>query len=102
MSRIDDLIAKLCPDGVEFKTLGEMGTIFGGLTGKSKADFSDGNARFISYINVFKNPAVDLQANDFVRIGPSERQRSLAHAETSCSPDLRNSRRGCDVVSHHG
>ena len=24
MSRIDDLIAKLCPDGVEFSELGEL------------------------------------------------------------------------------
>jgi type I restriction enzyme S subunit len=81
VSRIDDLIEQLCPDGVEFKTLGEMGTIFGGLTGKSKVDFSDGNARFISYINVFTNPAVDLQANDSVRIGPSEKQRTLARGD---------------------
>ncbi len=28
MSRIDKLIAKLCPDGVEFKELGEVGNLF--------------------------------------------------------------------------
>lgn len=92
MSRVDDIIQQLCPNGVPFQTLGEMGAIFGGLTGKSKADFSDGNARFISYMNVFTNLAVDLQANDFVRIGPSEGQRTLARGDvlftgTSETPD---------------
>ena len=55
MSRIDALIAELCPEGVEFKILEELGATYGGLTGKAKADFSDGNARFISYVNIFNN-----------------------------------------------
>lgn len=32
MSRIDDLIAEQCPDGVEMKTLRDIGTWFGGGT----------------------------------------------------------------------
>ena len=28
MSRIEQLIAELCPDGVEFKELGEVGNLF--------------------------------------------------------------------------
>ncbi len=52
MSRIEKLIEELCPNGVEYKELGDIGTTFGGLTGKSKADFTSGNARFISYMNV--------------------------------------------------
>lgn len=59
--------------------MSDLGTIFGGLTGKSKADFSDGNARFVSYTNVFNNIMVDLSVKDFVRIAPGERQRSLAY-----------------------
>ena len=38
MSRLADLIAQLCPDGVEYRTLGEMGSLFGGLSGKTKSD----------------------------------------------------------------
>lgn len=33
MSRIDDLIAELCPDGVEFKSLGEVGSFIRGTGG---------------------------------------------------------------------
>lgn len=47
MSKLQELIQELCPDGVEYKTLGELGEFYGGLTGKSKNDFVDGNAKFI-------------------------------------------------------
>lgn len=57
--------------------MGDLGSIFGGLTGKTKADFSSGNARFVSYVNVFNNLAVDTERQDFVRVGLGERQRSL-------------------------
>ena len=61
--------------------MGELGTIFGGLTGKSKADFSDGNARFVSYVNIFNNIAVCMDTDDFVHVGPDERQRSLRRGD---------------------
>lgn len=48
MTKLNELIQQLCPDGVEYKTLGELGKFFGGLTGKSKDDFTDGNAKFIT------------------------------------------------------
>jgi type I restriction enzyme S subunit len=78
MSRIDDLITEFCPNGVEFKSLGELGKIFSGLTGKSKADFSNGNARYVSYMNIFNNISVDLGIGDFVIVDAEERQNSLA------------------------
>lgn len=40
---------------VEWKTLGDIAEIYGGLTGKSKADFENGNAKFIPYKNIFDN-----------------------------------------------
>lgn len=61
--------------------MGDIGTIFGGLTGKSKDDFSNGNARYASYVNVFKNIALDIGADDFVKIAPSESQRTLRYGD---------------------
>ncbi|MGW4237901.1 restriction endonuclease subunit S [Streptomyces sp. NPDC004749] len=81
MSRIDEMLQELCPGGVVFKELGDSGTVFGGLTGKSKADFSDGNARYVSYTNVFSNIAVDVDANDFVKVESGERQRMLKYGD---------------------
>lgn len=41
MSRLAELIAELCPDGVEYRAIGEMGSLFGGLSGKTKSDFTE-------------------------------------------------------------
>ena len=57
MSKIDELIAQYCPNGVEYKKLGELGIFYGGLTGKSKTDFQNGNAKFITYMNVYSQPS---------------------------------------------
>lgn len=62
-------------------SLGSLGVIFGGLTGKSKSDFENGNARFASYKNVFNNISLDSAANDFVKVSEGERQRSLARGD---------------------
>jgi len=36
--------------------LGEVGTTYTGLSGKTKEDFGHGNGKFITYMNVFSNP----------------------------------------------
>lgn len=77
MSRLDELMKELCPDGVLFISLGELGSFYGGLTGKSKADFTDGNAAFITYKNVYSNPALDIHPIEKVKIYPDEKQRTL-------------------------
>lgn len=77
MSRLDELIVKLCPNGVTYKQLGELGKFFGGLSGKTKNDFTDGNATFITYKNVYSNPALDINPEDTVKIARGEKQRTL-------------------------
>lgn len=81
MCKLDELIKELCPDGVEFKALGELGKLYGGITGKSKDDFKDGNAKFITYMNVYSNPALKLDVDDKVKIGDNEKQRSLQYGD---------------------
>ena len=81
MSKLQELINKLCPNGVEFKPLREIGDFFGGLTGKSKEDFIDGNARFISYMNVYSNPALKLDLPDFVKINDGEKQNMVQYGD---------------------
>ncbi|MDK9642930.1 restriction endonuclease subunit S [Propionibacterium freudenreichii] len=66
---------------VERVALGDLGDLFGGLTGKSKVDFTGGNARFIAYTNVFHNIAVRTDLDDFVKVAPGERQRTLAYGD---------------------
>lgn len=61
--------------------MSEIGSIYGGLTGKSKADFADGNAPFIAYMNVFSNLSVDLEPTTLVKVGPKERQTAVAFGD---------------------
>ena len=48
MSRIDELIAELCPDGVEFRTLGDVGTFIRG-NGLQKSDLTETGIPAIHY-----------------------------------------------------
>ena len=52
----------------EQRKLGEMGSTFTGLSGKTKEDFGHGDAKFITYMNVFSNPIADLQMTETVEI----------------------------------
>ena len=64
-------------NNVVWKRLGDIGTFYGGLSGKSKSDFVNGNAKFITYMNVYSNPALDTEINDYVRIGENEKQNKV-------------------------
>lgn len=81
MKNLETLIQELCPDGVEFVKLGDVGTFYGGLSGKSKADFTDGNAKFVTYMNVYSNPALNTDIKDFVKIEEGEKQNKVLYGD---------------------
>ena len=81
MSRLRKLMEGLCPDGVEYKKLGEIGNFYNGLTGKKKEDFTGGNAIFISYMNVYSNSAINIDINDRVRIRENEKQNTIQYGD---------------------
>ena len=81
MSQLQKLIDELCPEGVEYKTLGDLGSFYGGLTGKSKKDFGKGNAKFITYMNVYSNPALNPETTDTVIILEGEKQNKIQYAD---------------------
>lgn len=62
---------------VEWKPIDSLGNYFGGLTGKSKKDFENGNAKFITYMNVFSNPSLDVSTVEMVHINEGERQNKV-------------------------
>ncbi|MFY9262281.1 MAG: restriction endonuclease subunit S [Arcanobacterium sp.] len=76
MSKIEKLIQELCPDGVEYVTLGSIGTQFSGLRGKSKKDFQEGNAKFATYTDIF-NYFKFAKATGLVQINSGENQTEL-------------------------
>ena len=81
MSKLDKLIKELCPNGVEYKKLGELGTLYNGLTGKNKNDFIEGNQKYITYVNVFNNISIDIETQDKVKIDRNEKQNKVEYGD---------------------
>ena len=48
--------------------LGDIGETYTGLSGKTKEDFGHGNAKFVTYLNVFSNPIADSTMTEAVEI----------------------------------
>ena len=67
-------------DPWEQRKLGNCGTTYGGLSGKTKEDFGHGNARFVPYTNVFDNPLTDTKRLETVEIDSS--QNKVAYGDT--------------------
>lgn len=61
--------------------MGEIGSFYSGLTGKSKNDFSDGNAKFITFTNIFSNIAVKLDTDATVKISQNEKQNTVMRGD---------------------
>lgn len=81
MTYIDDLIKEHCPNGVEWKELGEVSSFYGGLTGKNKSDFENGNAKYITYKNIFTNIQVDPSLLEKVSVAPDEKQNHIEYGD---------------------
>lgn len=77
MNMIEELIQKECPEGVEYLPLDVLGVFYSGLSGKSKNDFVDGNAKFITYMNVYSHPSLKLDVEDKVKINEGEKQNLI-------------------------
>ena len=80
MDFISSLLTKFCGQ-IHYKPLSEIGSFFGGLSGKTKEDFHTGNARYVTYKNVYENPSVDFSITDTVRIEENEKQKSLKYGD---------------------
>ena len=83
MSRLADLIAQLCPDGVEYRALGEMGSLFGGLSGKTKSDFVevDGACPFVTYKEVYSLLEINQIPQGRVLVSSHEKQLVLQRGD---------------------
>ena len=81
-SNIFPYIARLLQGAeVVWKPLGEIASMYGGLTGKNKTDFEEGNASYITYKNIFDNIEVDFDKLEKVKISPSEKQNKVRYGD---------------------
>lgn len=61
----------------EVKRLGEIGATYGGLVGKSKADFGHGAAQYVPFVNVMANVVIDCSAFELVNVSTAELQNEV-------------------------
>lgn len=61
-------------EGWVTKKLGDYGKTYGGITGKTKADFGKGNGQYIPFMNIMSNPIIDIDFLDKVNIKSGEAQ----------------------------
>ena len=66
---------------VEWKKLGEIGFFYNGLTGKNKNDFVNGNAKYVTYMNVYSNIEIDTNIEDYVKINENEQQNRIEYGD---------------------
>ena len=59
------------------KKMLEVGITYSGLTGKTKEDFTEGQYPYISFLNVMKNVAIDINMPDHVNIRSNESQNQV-------------------------
>ena len=61
-------------DAWEQRKLGDIGETYTGLSGKTKADFGHGQARFVTYMNVFSNPISNPEMTEPIEIDPKQNE----------------------------
>ena len=76
----------------ETKRIVEIGTTYGGLTGKNKANFGVGHARYVTFLNVLENVVIDPHQCEPVCVEHGEHQNPVHRGDilfngTSETPD---------------
>ena len=66
---------------VEWKPLEQISELYGGLKSKSKEDFTDGNAKYVPYKNIFYNIEIDFDKLDTVKVSPNENQYEVKYGD---------------------
>lgn len=59
------------------RRLGDIGATYGGLTGKTKADFGEGEARYIAFMNVVTNVVIDCGTFERVKVSSQDSQNRV-------------------------
>jgi type I restriction enzyme S subunit len=73
-SNVPEIRFKGFTEAWEQRKLGDVGETYTGLSGKTKADFGHGQARFITYMNVFSNPISNPEMTEPIEIDPKQNE----------------------------
>lgn len=102
MSRIDELIAELCPGGVEHKTLGEVGNFIRG-NGLQKKDLSESGVGAIHYGQVYTHYGIwATETKSFVSPELAKRLRKAKSGDLVIATTSENDEDVCKAVAWLG
>ena len=73
-SNVPEIRFKGFTEAWEQRKLGDIGETYTGLSGKTKADFGHGQARFVTYMNVFSNPISNPEMTEPIEIDPKQNE----------------------------
>ncbi|HIF9126986.1 TPA: restriction endonuclease subunit S [Photobacterium damselae] len=78
------------PEDWDVKAMGDLGTTFGGLSGKNKNDFGHGRGRYVPFTNVMANTVIDEEHLEKVDVNEPQnevRKNDLLFNGSSETPD---------------
>jgi len=102
MNKIEKLIDELCPDGVEFRALGEVGKLVGG-SGLPKSDFTDSGVACIHYGQIYTHYGVyTSQTISFVSNASAERLKKVSRGDLIIAKTSENVEEICKTVAYLG
>ena len=73
-------MSSVIPEGWSRIQIGDIGSFFGGLTGKTAKDFGDGHP-FLTYMQVYSQQTSDMEAMNSVLINEGEKQNTVAYGD---------------------
>lgn len=66
---------------ISWIAMSDLGYFYGGLSGKSKNDFDKGDAKYITYMNVYSNISVKLDSAEAVNVSSDEKQNTIQYGD---------------------
>ncbi len=61
--------------------MGEVAELYGGLKSKTKKDFENGNAKYISYKNIFDNIQINFDNLEMAKVAQNENQHKVKYGD---------------------
>ena len=98
MSKLDELIAELCPDGVEYKTLGEIATVSRGGS-LQKKDFCEEGFPCIHYGQIYTKFGLSTDhALSFISTDKADKQKKAVNGDIVMAVTSENIEDVCKCV----
>ena len=102
MSKLQELIREMCPKGVEYKTLGEIGTFTRG-NGLQKKDFTESGVGCIHYGQIYTYYGISAtETKSFVDVGLAKNLTKVKHGDLIIACTSENVEDICKAVAWLG